>query len=56
MPKGQFPKIKGTVCNVPVETDNVFNVLPRNINNGVIYEAEKKVVSHNYCNAYSNRT
>ena len=32
MPKGQFPKIKGTICNIPVETEGVCNVLPRNIN------------------------
>ena len=29
MPKGQFPKIKGIVCNIPIETVEVCNVLPR---------------------------
>ena len=29
MPKGQFSKIKGAVCNVPVEADSMCNILPR---------------------------
>ena len=29
MPKGQMPKIKGAICNVPFDTGEVFNVLPR---------------------------
>ena len=29
MPKGQSPKLKGAVCNVPVETESVCNILPR---------------------------
>ena len=29
MPKGNSPKIKGAICNVPVDTDDVCNVLPR---------------------------
>ena len=29
MPKGNFPKIKGAICNVPMETEDVCNVLPR---------------------------
>ena len=37
MPKGQFTKIKGAMCNVPIETDNICNILPRGIdNNGLI--------------------
>ena len=29
MPKGQMPKVKGAICNVPVEASEVFKVLPR---------------------------
>ena len=29
MPKGQSPKIKGSVCNVPVEVMDVSTLLPR---------------------------
>ena len=37
MPKGQFTKIKGAMCNVPIETDNICNILPRGIDsNGLI--------------------
>ena len=31
--KGGFAKIKGNICNIPVETDTVCNVLPRPVNN-----------------------
>ena len=27
--KGEFSKIKGSICNVPIETANVCNILPR---------------------------
>ena len=37
MPKGQFAKIKGAICNVPIEADNICNILPRGIDsNGLI--------------------
>ena len=29
MPKGQDPKLKGAICNVPLEADDVCNILPR---------------------------
>ena len=29
MPKGQTPKLKGSICNVPIDTNDVTNVLPR---------------------------
>ena len=31
--KGEFVKIMGNICNIPVKTDMVCNVLPRPINN-----------------------
>ena len=33
MPEGQFLKIKGIVCNIPIETEEVCNVLPRTLDN-----------------------
>ena len=27
-PKGQSPKVKGAICNIPVEEDEVVNTLP----------------------------
>ena len=29
MPKGQDPKLKGAICNVPLKPDDVYNILPR---------------------------
>ena len=29
MHKGEFPKLQGAICNVPIETPNVCKVLPR---------------------------
>ena len=31
--KGKFAKIKGNICNIPLETDTVSNVFRRPINN-----------------------
>ena len=28
MPKGQFPKLKGSICSIPVNTSDIINVLP----------------------------
>ena len=29
MPKGQFPKLKGAICNIPIETIDITNTLPQ---------------------------
>ena len=29
MPKGQQRKIKGAICDIPVECDQTYNILPR---------------------------
>ena len=29
MPKGQFPKLKGAICNIPIETMDITNTLPQ---------------------------
>ena len=35
--KGEFSKIKGSICNVPIETADVCNILPRPaVANGLI--------------------
>ena len=31
--KGEFSKVKGNICNIPIETGNVCNELPRPVNN-----------------------
>ena len=37
MPKGQFPKVKGAICNIPVDAKNVSKTLPRPAdNNGLL--------------------
>ena len=37
MPKGLCSKIKGTICNVPINADDICKVLPRGMdNNGVV--------------------
>ena len=37
MPKGQAPKLKGAICNVPLDADDVCNMLPRGADsNGII--------------------
>ena len=28
MPKGNFSKLKGSICNVPVDTIDIWNALP----------------------------
>ncbi|XP_066911415.1 uncharacterized protein [Clytia hemisphaerica] len=48
MPKGQFPKIKGIVCNIPIETEEVCNVLPRTLNeSNVIFMKLKRKLCYN---------
>ena len=43
MPKGQVSKIKGSICNVPVEADNICNILPRGMDsNGLIFVKLKR--------------
>ena len=40
--KGDFAKIMGNICNIPVETDTVYNVLPKPINNNGLEFAKLK--------------
>ena len=37
MPKGQMPKLKGSICNVPIDTAAIANTLPQGVDsNGII--------------------
>ena len=43
MPKGLAPKMKGTICNIPINAEDICNVLPRGMdNNGIVRVALKK--------------
>ena len=46
MPKVQSPKLKGAICNVPIETEEVCNVLPRGADcNGIfMVKLKRKLV------------
>ena len=45
MPKGQSPKVKSAICNIPVETDDVVSILPRGADsNGLIMVKLKKKI------------
>ena len=46
MPNGQCPKIKGEICNVPINADDICKVLPRGMdNNGVVQVCLKKRIN-----------
>ena len=55
MPEGQSPKLKGAICNVPVETKSICNILPRgsDCNGIVMVKLKRKLVyrSHVYFEA-----
>ena len=36
MLKGQFPKLKGMICNIPIQTESVCDTLPRLISDSNI--------------------
>ena len=45
--KDEFAKIKGNICNIPVETDTVYNVLPRPVkNNGLVIVKLKRYLRY----------
>ena len=46
MPQGQCPKIKGRICNDPINADDICKVLPRGMdNNGVVQVCLKKRIN-----------
>ena len=45
--KGEFSRIKGSICNVPIEATNVCNILPRSaVSNGLIVVKLKRVLKY----------
>ena len=50
MPKGNSPKIKGAICNVPVDAESVCDVLPRPAcSNGLlILKLKRKLMYHGH--------
>ena len=41
MPKGQTPKLKGSICNVPIDTNDVTNILPRGADSNYNHDKTK---------------
>ena len=50
MPKGNSPKIKGAICNVPIEAEDVCNILPRPAcSNGLlVLKLKRKLMYHGH--------
>ena len=47
MPKGQMPKIKGSICNVPIDISEVHKILPRGADsNGLISVKLKRKLAY----------
>ena len=45
LPKGQQPKIKGAICNIPIDVESVSNCLPRATNNnGILFVKLKRKI------------
>ena len=50
-PKGQSPKVKGSICNIPIfEIDNNCNSLPRpaDSNGVIIFKLKRKAAYHGH--------
>ena len=48
MPKGQMPKVKGAICNVPVDTNEVYKVIPRaSDSTGIVLVKLKRKLMYN---------
>ena len=43
MPKGQTPKLKGIICNVPVNTNHIANMLPQGADSNDIVMVKLKL-------------
>ena len=53
MPKGNFPKLKGNICNVPIDTVDISDVLPRGADsNGLVFIKLKRKLTYRGHNAY----
>ena len=47
MPKGQQPKIKGAICNIPVQVNSVTNCLPRQTDGEILFVRLKRKIIFN---------
>ena len=47
MPKGQQPKIKGSICNIPIQANAVSNCLPRETADDIIFVRLKRKIIFN---------
>ena len=45
MPKDQFPKLKATICNMSIESNDITNILPRSAdsNNFMMDKLKRKL-------------
>ena len=50
MPKGQSPKLKGSICNVSIDTRDITDVLPRGADsNGIVMvKLKRKLMFHGH--------
>ena len=47
MPSGQMPKMFGTICNMPVDTAEVTDLLPRSaVSDGLVYVKLKRKLEY----------
>ena len=55
MPKGKFPKMKGSICNVPIDTTETVNILPHGADsNGlIVVKLKRKFKSSCSCSSLS---
>ena len=48
--EGEFCKIKGSICNIPIETANTCNILPlATVSNGLIIVKLKRILNAGSC-------
>ena len=47
MPKGRFPKLKGSICNIPIDLADITNVLPHGgDSNGLVVVKLKRKLNY----------
>ena len=49
MPKGRFPKLKGIICNIPIDLADITNVLPHGADSNGIAVVKLKVKLSGSC-------
>ena len=42
MSKGRFPKLKGSICNIPIDLADINNVLPHGVDNNALVVVKLK--------------